>query len=166
MAKIKRRPPLRETVTFDSTPCFRGHRIILTECRAHGWKGILNSADRRQGVAEKYGKLSQAYLSAAWVLWSTKRVLIRGWRGAPPNPANTPGHSTHELRSDGVAYAGPVGRPLSWWQLGLDVTDADGLIRAAHSLGYSLFRPYPSGSEEHHVNLRKSPTAILRKRGH
>ena len=33
-----------------------------------------------------------------------------------------------QLRSDGVAYRGPIGRPLSWHQLGLDVTESDQLL--------------------------------------
>src|SRR4051812_22199073 len=37
------------------------------------------------------------------------------------NPANPPGRSTHELRNDGVAYAGWAGRRLHYWQVGLDV---------------------------------------------
>lgn len=151
----KRKPRLVETVAFDNVPCFRGHAIILAECRRHGWKGRLNSADRRQGVAEKYGRMSQARLYAGWVA-----------RKAGFNPANPPGRSSHELRSDGVAYKGPVGRPLAWWQLGLDLSDSETFIRVASSRGYSFRRPYSSASERHHVNLRKSPTRQLRNKGH
>lgn len=149
------KPPLMKTVTFDGTPVFHGLAVILDECRRHGWDGKLNSADRRQGVAEKYGRMSQAALYAGWLA-----------HRAGFNPANPPGRSTHELRSDGVPYRGPVGRPLSWWQLGLDVSDSDRLITVAEKRGYHLFRPYSSGSERHHVNLRVSPTRLLRKRGH
>lgn len=87
--------------------------------------------------------------------------------GQEPNPANPPGRSTHECRSDGVPYAGPVGRELEWWQCGIDVDDAHvpAIIAAAAKYGWKLFRPYPTGSEYHHVNFRvqpKSPVLDLR----
>lgn len=149
----KRRPKLVYTVGFDGVPVFRGIAYMLADARAHGWHGSLVSADRRKGVPEKYGKLSQVALYLGWIA-----------HRAGYNPANPPGRSTHELRSDGVAFAGPVGRPLSWWQLGLDVTDADVLLRVLRSLGYGAFRPYSAGSEQHHVNLSRSPVGRLRAR--
>jgi hypothetical protein len=36
------------------------------------------------------------------------------------NPANGPGQSTHERRNDGIAYPGPVGEQLEYWQVGMD----------------------------------------------
>lgn len=149
----KRRNSLNQTVSLDGTPLFRGHRLMLQDARKHGWNGVVNSADRRKGVAERYGKMSQAALYAGW---------IAGRAGF--NPANPPGRSTHELRSDGAAYRGPAGRPLSWWQLGLDVSNADQLLGVLNRLGYDAFRPYSSGSEAHHINLRKSPRRRLIKR--
>lgn len=149
----RRRHALNQTVTRNGTPLFRGHRLMLDDAMKHGWKGIVNSADRRKGVPEKYGKLSQAALYAGW---------IAGKAGF--NPANPPGRSTHELRSDGVAYRGPVGRPLAWHQLGLDVTNSDQLLAILNKLGYDAFRPYSAGSERHHINLRKSPRRNLIKR--
>ena len=75
------------------------------------------------------------------------------------NPANPSGRSTHELRSDGVAYAGPVGRKLEDWQQGIDVNDDDvkKMIVAAERHGWELFQPYRSGSEFHHINFRRRP---------
>lgn len=74
-------------------------------------------------------------------------------------PANRPGASTHELFSDAVAYAGPVGRKLEWWQQGIDVNDRDveRMIAAAKEHGWELFQPYKSGSEYHHLNFRRRP---------
>ena len=151
--KRRRRHALNQTVTRNGTPLFRGHRLMLNDAEKHGWKRKVNSADRRKGVPEKYGKLSQY---ALWIGWLRRRPGF--------NPANPPGRSTHELRSDGVAYRGPVGRPLAWWQLGLDVTDADQLLAILRRLGYDAFRPYSVGSERHHINLRKSPRRNLIKR--
>jgi hypothetical protein len=80
-----------------------------------------------------------------------------------PNPA---GQSTHELFSDDVAYAGPIGRKLDWWQCGLDIDDAyvDRMIAAAARLGLHLFRPYAAGVEHHHANFRSKPRLRLRRR--
>jgi hypothetical protein len=152
---ISSRRRLRATVAFDGTPVFDGLALVLQDARDHGWSGRLSSADRRTGVAERYGRMSQYALYVAyWV------KHLPGY-----SPANPPGRSTHELRSDGVAYRGPVGRPLTWWQLGLDVSAPEELRGVLKRLGYAAFRPYASGSEAHHVNLRRSPRRRLRKRG-
>jgi hypothetical protein len=79
----------------------------------------------------------------------------------PPGTANPPGRSTHELRSDGVAYPGPIGRVLEWWQQGIDVNDGDveNMITHAKRHGWDLFQPYKSGVEFHHLNFRRRPKA-------
>jgi len=73
------------------------------------------------------------------------------------NPANPPGRSTHERRSDGVAYPGPIGRPLRWWQCGIDCANSEAFINAAKERGWIVVRPYNSSSEWHHVNFHKEP---------
>lgn len=148
---VRRHPNV--TVQFDGTPVFRGIAHVLAEARRAGWHGTLVSADRRKGVAERYGKMSQF---ALWVGWLARKAGF--------NPANPPGRSTHELRSDGVAYRGPVGRPLAWWQLGLDVTYADELRKILRLKGYDVRRPYPDGREAHHLNFYRSPWPRWRKR--
>jgi hypothetical protein len=147
-------PKLTSTVAFDGVPTFRGLALMLQDCRDHGWTGRLNSSDRRKGVAERYGKLSQ---TALYIGYWVKH--LPGYA-----PANPEGQSTHDLHSDGVAYRGPKGRPLSWWQLGLDVSADAQLVAVANRLGYRLTHPYSSGSEAHHLNLRQSPTRVLRAR--
>lgn len=153
--RLRRRRPLNRTVAFDGTPVFHGHALMLQDARNHGWKGVVTSADRRRGVAERYGKRSQWWLYMAYWVWRLK--------GA--NPANRPGQSTHELRSDGKAYRGPVGRPLAWWQLGIDATHATQLRVELAALGYPVFAPYHTASEEHHTNLKRSPWRNLKRRG-
>jgi hypothetical protein len=74
-----------------------------------------------------------------------------------PNP---PGHSTHELFSDAVAYPGvPNGHALDWWQQGIDVLvqDADHWIAVARYHGWQMHRPYPAGVEYHHLNFSAVP---------
>lgn len=100
-------------------------------------------------LLHKNGKHSQTELYAGWV------ARRRGF-----NPANPPGRSTHELRSDGVAYKGvPAGGKLAWWQCGMDFNDAavPALISAAAKRGWGLRRPYSSGSEYHHINFTHKP---------
>lgn len=104
---------------------------------------IYRGTDSRDLLA-RCGKHDQAWLYA----------------NLPAGVANPPGRSTHELRSDGVAYPGPVGRPLKWWQCGIDMNDSgvSSFIRAAADLGYVATVTYPqSRVEYHHVNLRQNP---------
>jgi lysozyme len=90
-------------------------------------------------------------------LWDATPAQRAAW-GVLGTP-NPPGRSTHELRSDGVAYAGPAGRALAWWQCGIDVDDAHvaAFIAAAGKRGWAAFRPYSSGVEYHHVDFRRLP---------
>lgn len=81
------------------------------------------------------------------------------YRSSPPGVANPPGRSTHELRSDAVAYPGPVGRHLDWWCNGIDVNDRDvrPMIEAARRRGWHLVQSYHSGAEVHHLNFSRRP---------
>lgn len=115
---------------------------------------LVNSIFRGKAaepILNKYGKHSQAQLYAIWL------------RRAPGAlPANPPGFSTHELRSDGVAYPSvPRGGRLEWWMQGFDVNDAevDRVMANARRFGWTLFRPYSSGTEFHHLNFRNRPQA-------
>lgn len=92
----------------------------------------------------------------------SQRELYDGWVHRRPgfNPANPPGYSTHELRNDGVAYAGPRGRKLAWYKCGIDVDDAHvhAFIEACNRHGWHAHITYPSDPREfHHVNLTKRP---------
>jgi hypothetical protein len=147
-----RRPPYNHVTTFDGVPIFEGLARILRDARADGVHFRLLSADRRRGVPERFGHLSQAALYAGWIA-----------HRAGFNPANPPGRSTHELRSDGVAYRGPVGRPLTWWQEGLDLDGSENLRKYLVRKGYAIRRPYPAGSEYHHLNFMRNPSRRWRK---
>jgi hypothetical protein len=144
-----RRKYVTETVVLDGTPTMRGLAILLKHARRHGWQGTLVSSDRREGVAERYGKMSQAQLY---------RLFQRG-RG---NPANPPGKSSHELRSDGNrVFRTPAGQPLEWWQMGMDVGAPASLVYELGGMGVKARQPYSSPSEAHHVNLTSDPTDVL-----
>lgn len=161
--QIARQGNVRATVTFDGVPTMRGLAYILQDAREHGWRGSLNSSDRREGVAEAHGKMSQAKLFRCA---QAKRTTGR----CPPechgncNPANPPGHSSHELRGDGVIA--PDRAALPWYKLGLDLADAEGFTRVARSRGFDIRRLYASASEAHHRNVMKDPTPRLRKLGY
>lgn len=145
-----RRKRLRFAI-IDRCPVPRAIAVQVRVLKAEVPHARLQSCYRgnaAKGLLHRLGKSTQAML-----YWGFLRHLP-GF-----SPANPPGRSTHELFSDGVAYRGPVGRPLSSWQVGMDWNDdaiAD-LQRAAHKHGWELFRPYHSGSEYHHLNFRKRP---------
>lgn len=117
---------------------------------------VLVSCDRSvQGVA--HARAHGCSLSSQKDLWD-------GWVARRPgfNPANPPGRSTHERRNDGVAYKGPVGMPLRYWQVGMDWSNARGVVQAAKSLGFLATVTYPGNPREgHHVNFRKEPRVAL-----
>lgn len=124
--------------------------IVVNDAHA-----TLNSAYRgtdSEPILNRHGKSSQRQL------WD----LFQAGRG---NPANPPGFSTHEQKSDGVAYPTvPRGHDLAWWQIGFDVNDSDvaRVIAAARRYGWVLWQPYPGGSEFHHLNFRQEPRPTRR----
>lgn len=117
---------------------------LLRQDSGCSYNSLYRGPDARE-LLNRHGKRDQAQL----------------YRELPAGVANPPGRSTHELRSDGVAYLGPVGRRLEWWQQGIDVDDADvpRLIAAATRRGWLLRRPYASGVERHHLNFVVRPRA-------
>lgn len=79
-----------------------------------------------------------------------------------PDISNPPGRSTHELRSDGVAKPGPVGRVLEPWEVGVDSGCNDSaskraVLDAAHHYGWHIFHPYHRGVEGHHWGFAEQP---------
>jgi hypothetical protein len=132
------------TVGYQGVPMFRAHVWALEAARLRGCSFTVASADRRQGVAEKYGHQSQAALYAAF-------------QNGTGNPANPPGYSSHELRSDGSAcYRTSRGGKLPNYMLGIDATDAgqsdscEHLVSTLQSMGIKAIRPYPDSRESHH----------------
>jgi hypothetical protein len=117
---------------------------------------LFNSIYRGDDVAallHKYGK-------------HTQRELYDMWINHVPGalPANPPTQGTHILKSDAVAYIGPAGRPLKWWQCGMDIDDSKipDAIAAFKERGWLAFQPYHTGSEYHHLNLAKAPRHLAK----
>jgi GH25 family lysozyme M1 (1,4-beta-N-acetylmuramidase) len=150
----------QRTIAMDGTPVFWGLAAPLVEARSHGWRGALLSADRRAGVAERFGKKSQAKLFSC-AQAKQQRGFCPASCGGDCLPANPPGRSSHELCSDGFAFAGPVGRALPWFCLGLDVSDSEQLLSILTRLGYGVRRPYHTASELHHLNFTRDPGPVL-----
>lgn len=92
---------------------------------------------------------------------SSQAELYRLFLAGRGNPANPPGYSTHEFRSDGVAFAIPRGWPIRYWMVGQDWGDgyhARAVCAAARRHGWVATITYPSNPrEQHHVNFRKEP---------
>lgn len=112
----------------------------------------LNSCyrgERAKRQLHRLGKRTQGELYAGF------RAGKRGFY-----PANPPGFSSHELRSDGnPVYGAPKGRKIPYWQVGMDWDDrwVNALIHAAKKRGWVLVRPYASGSEYHHLSFVRKP---------
>lgn len=176
--EMAERRHLTRTVAMDGVPMFRGHALMLQDARDHGSTFRCASADRREGVAEHYGHMSQAALYRCFLAKSRTGRCPPECHGNC-NPANPPGHSSHELRSDGTSFFArrgySSGERMPWWLLGLDVYDtgadgldgpgADDLERDLKRLGYPITRPYfPAPRELHHLNCTASPVTALRRR--
>jgi hypothetical protein len=157
-ASLGRLRSAERTVAFDGVPVFAGLALALQDARDHGVQFSLNSADRRDGVAERFGKMSQA------ALFRCSRNCTLDCHGNC-NPANPPGFSSHELKSDGNAVYGPRGSSIPWYKLGIDADNAEGLRAWLHGHGYEVVRPYPDGREAQHFSFVADPRANLRKRG-
>lgn len=86
-----------------------------------------------------------------------------------PAISNPPGHSEHELRSDGHANPHvPDGGLLQEWQVGVDSgTDSDAdkhaIEQAAAHFGWRVRHPYPRGVEGHHwcFSVQPHPNGIV-----
>lgn len=113
------------------------------------YQSIFRGVEVREMLAQ-FGKHDQQYL-----------YEHQGSQGI--GPANPPGHSTHELYSDGVAYSEYAdGHRLPYfWMCGLDVLDeyVERYMAAARKRGWIVTITYPSqgGSEHHHLNFRHLP---------
>lgn len=122
--------------------------IAIIADDAHATVNSIYRGTDAEHILNAHGKHSQAQLY---------QMFLHG----QGNPANPPGFSTHEQKSDGAAYHIPRGHDLAWWQVGFDVNDSDvvNCIRAAGRHGWHLWRPYPTGSEFHHLNFAQEPKA-------
>jgi hypothetical protein len=163
------------SVSYRGIPIFRGLAFALHHIAEHGGHVWVYSADRRDRIVEAHNRQFGTKLHG-------QQWLIDAHRRDPAHfaPANPPTMTSHCLRSDGnPAYRDsrgrviPAGARLPWYELGIDLEDADAdgrrgndvdrFLRVAHRLGYAVVRPYASGSEGHHVVFVHSPVPALER---
>lgn len=150
----------KDPIAFDTCPVSPVMDHVLHDCRDAKIPFGVISADRRDGIAQKFGHASQ-------------KELFDKWQAGVPGflPANAPGHSTHEYRDgpNSFPYGSPDGSELKEpWKLGLDLRsndEATKFCKDAAALGYQFWQPYPTTSEAHHVNLKANPIPTLIRRG-
>lgn len=151
--------PAFHTVAYQGVPMFRALAWALWDYEVHDGHLEVSSGDRRVGVAEKFGHQSQ-------------KALYDGWKAGRKGylPANPPGFSAHELRSDGAAaYGVPRGAVIPDYMLGIDAEwpgtgDATRVVAWLNAHGYYARKIYPTASEAHHFSFFKSPATNARKR--
>jgi hypothetical protein len=121
--------------------------VYLVLRRAHQTANSIYRGTDPEAVAilHRHGKHTQAEIHAMM-----------------PTISNPAGRSEHELRSDGVARPGPVGRHLDPWQVGIDSGtdsshDKDAIVRAAAHYGLVASHPYSRGVEGHHWHFARQP---------
>ena len=155
---------MTHTVSYERVPMFRGLAFALYHCKKHGADVDVFSADRRDSVVDVHNREYGTTLRS-------QQQLIDLWHAGRGNPANTPGTTSHCLRSDGnPAYGGrKPGARLPWFMLGLDLADrgktedVSRFLKVARKLGYSVRQPYPVGGERHHVIFTESPVPVLER---
>ena len=108
----------------------------------------LNSCFRgveARPILNRYGKHDQSYLYWGWVR------RLPGF-----NPANAPGFSPHECRSDGVFPPGyRRGARIPPQLVGTDWTNGYHVVQAYRSMGIPAVMPYNSPFERQHVDIAR-----------
>lgn len=89
---------------------------LLESARRHGWKGALNGPSTGLRTYNQQAKLYNLFITG---------------KGAPAFPPNGP--SRHLEKNV---------KRLGQWSQAVDVSDPEGLIRAARKFGVRLHRPY------------------------
>jgi hypothetical protein len=165
--EANRAKPMWETVAYRDVPMFRCLAMALDHAADHGRTFQIFSADRRDSVLATFNAQHGTNLHGQQYLYENQ--------GKPGFfPANPPNRTSHCLFSDGnpvyQTSAGepiPAGGALPDYMLGIDLSD-DGhpndctlTMNTLHSLGYHCVRPYPGGSEAHHLVFTASPAGVL-----
>lgn len=150
------------TANFHGIPMPRALAWALHDYELHGGHLLVYSADRRDSVIKAFNKKYGTDLLSQKYLWEHQH---------DPGffPANPPGFSSHELRSDGIPFYGKRGEPIPWWKLGIDAVNVPGgdaarVVTWLNAHGYGARRPYTSRKERHHFSFTRSPRAQALKR--
>lgn len=157
--------PRKRVVNYRGVPVYRGLAWALEDAALHGAHFSILSGDRRVSTISAFNRQFDTNLHA-------QQFLVDHQFQPGYNPANPVSQTSHCLRSDGnpVYHGIGPGRPIPWWQLGLDVVDAGVANSAAHTvgvlhrLGYDARLPYSAGSERHHIVFGSNPSTHARRR--
>jgi hypothetical protein len=149
-------------VNFHGVPMYRCLAWALHDYELHGGHLIVNSADRRDSVVRKFNRKYHTNIHS-------QKFLFEHQNDPGFFPANPPGFSSHEVRSDGIGFYGPRGHAIPRYKLGIDAVqrpggDAHSVVSWLNRHGYAARRPYVTASERHHLSFAKSPAAHARKR--
>lgn len=134
-------------LVIDGCPCPRSiapYVYLVLRQAGQSASSIYRGADA-DSILHVHGKHDQAEIHSMY-----------------PSISNPPGRSQHELRSDGFANAGPVGRRLKEWQVGVDSGTDDAASKArvsaaAAHFGWEIRHPYSRGVEGHHWCFARRP---------
>jgi len=153
--------PAYHIVNYEGVPIYRAQAWALKDAAIHGQEFTVTSGDRRPSTISAFNKKYHTNLH-------DQAYLYRHQHDPGFFPANPPDRGTHVLKGDGVV--GYLHEDLPKYKLGIDVVskgyynNAAPLVMWLNQHGYSVYRPYPSGSEAHHIVFRKSPATNARKR--
>lgn len=167
-----RQKPMWRVINYRGVPMYRALGLALHLADIHGAPHLIASADRRVSVIHAFNRKYGTNLhSQAW--------CIEMHRRDPRHyaPANREDETSHCLRSDGNRYYKVHGKQvparhlLPPYMLGIDaqdrgpharLNDCTHLVHVLTQLGFHVARPYPAGSERHHMFFRSSPVETLR----
>ena len=154
--------PAYGIVNFQGKPMYRCLAWALLDYTLHGGHLIVNSADRRDDVVRRFNNRYGTDIHS-------QKFLFDHQHEDGFFPANPPGFSSHELRSDGHPFYGPRGKPIRRHMLGIDATqrpggDARDLVTWLNRHGYRAKRPYIASSERHHFSFIDPPARNARRR--
>jgi hypothetical protein len=126
--------------------------IVLRTARQSA-TAIYRGRDAR-GMLHAHGKHDQDELYDVSIHGPVATRIAWGLPAAGGG-VNRPGSSEHECKSDGVGKAGPVGRDLPRWQVGVDSGrntphDRAAIETAARKYGWRVRHHYGAGDERHH----------------
>jgi hypothetical protein len=128
--------------------------LVLRHAGVKATSGYRGDDPTAGPYLRRYGKHTQRQM------WAASPATRAAW-GITGTP-NRPGQSMHELRSDGRAKPGPVGRVLQPWEIGIDAgpnteENRRRLRAAARHYGLSIYFPYDAVVEYHHFGFRTKP---------
>lgn len=163
--KSQRHMAMTHTVSYKNVPVPRGIAYALDLIDRKGATFDVVSCIRVDSILKQHNKQYGTNLHGQQYLYDNQNKP--GF-----NPANPPSMTSHCYYSDGNAvYKRPsgghasAGQKIVWYQIGIDTSDSDSVLKIGNSIGFHIVRPYSSGSEAHHLCFTVSPIKLLESKG-